>query len=198
MRNVHPEDIDALLPQTQCGLCGYGGCMPYAKALATEMAPINLCPPGGVPTLQKLGELLNENAQPFEAEMAEKAKPAATVNIREAECIGCVKCIKACPVDAIIGSAKQMHVVLKDSCTGCELCIPACPVDCIDIVAEEVQPTLDAINLKASLSRQRYQRRNERLHPALVAAAPAPKEDAAAKRKAYLEAALLRARAKRS
>lgn len=172
--------------------------MPYAKALATEMAPINLCPPGGVPTLQKLGQLLNENSQPFEVEMAEKAKPAATVKIREAECIGCAKCIKACPVDAIIGSAKQMHVVLKDSCTGCELCIPACPVDCIDIVVEAAPPALDAASLKATLSRQRYQRRNERLNPTLTAAAPTPTEDAATKRKAYLEAALLRARAKRS
>ena len=192
MRNIRPEEIDAILPQTQCGLCGYGGCMPYAKALATEMAPINLCPPGGVDTLQQLGLLLNEDPAPFAAEMAAKAKPATTVKIREAECIGCVKCIKACPIDAIIGSAKQMHSVLTDICTGCELCIPACPIDCIEIETTRALPD-------PALSRERYQRRHERLNAIALEAAPTPpREDAASKRKAYLEAALLRARTKRS
>lgn len=199
MRKATPTDIDALLPQTQCGLCGYGGCMPYANALATAGAPINLCPPGGVRTLQQLGELLNEDPKPFEAEMAAKAKPAAAVKIREAECIGCAKCIKVCPVDAILGSAKHMHVVLTDQCTGCELCIPACPVDCIDTVVEVTPKDPTDKALKANLSRQRFQRRNERLENLAAVAAPSkPIDDAATQRKAYLEAALLRARAKRS
>lgn len=169
--------------------------MPYANALATAEAAINLCPPGGVRTLQALGALLCKDPKPFEAEMAAKAKPAATVTIREAECIGCAKCIKACPVDAILGSAKHMHVVLTDQCTGCELCVPACPVDCIDIVPIKTPPHDAEKAFQANLSRQRFERRNERLER--LAAPLKPIDDAATKRKAYLEAALLRAKTKR-
>lgn len=161
MRNITPEQVDAILPQTQCGLCGHGGCMPYAEAMVYENAEINLCPPGGVATLKKLGELLEKDASPFIAEMQEKAKPPMIALIREAECIGCSKCIKACPVDAIIGAAKLMHTVITDECTGCELCVPACPVDCIDLIQTEEGP---ATNIsKALLARERFNSRNSRL-----------------------------------
>lgn len=157
-KNVSPEDIDALLPQTQCGLCGHGGCMPYAEAIVFENAPINLCPPGGTKTLQKLGQLLNVDPTPYVDAMRATEKPAMRAVVREAECIGCTKCIKVCPVDAIIGSAKQMHSVISDECSGCELCIPACPVDCIDmvVIGSEHQD-------KADQYRTRYQAREIRL-----------------------------------
>jgi Na+-translocating ferredoxin:NAD+ oxidoreductase subunit B len=128
------KEIDALLPQTQCGECGYPGCMPYAEALASGVASINLCPPGGVETVKALGALLHIDAVPFlEQAVSDTRKPSVAV-IREADCIGCTKCIKACPVDVIIGSAKQMHAIITHDCTGCGLCVAPCPVDCIDMV----------------------------------------------------------------
>jgi len=155
------EEIDALLPQTQCGQCGYGGCRPYAKAMQAGAA-INLCPPGGVETLQVLGQLLQQDPMPFWDEMVQKTSPNQTVVIREAECIGCTKCIQACPVDAIMGTAKQMHVVLAGDCNGCGLCIEPCPVDCMDVV---VLPTLSLDEKKAQWdkNRERYQAREQRL-----------------------------------
>src|SRR5205809_404568 len=122
MKNISVTDIDHVLPQTQCGLCGYKGCMPYAEALSRDEADINLCPPGGVKGLLTLAELLNKNPEPFLEQMQATAKPLLRAVIREAECIGCAKCIKACPVDAILGSGKLMHTVITDECTGCELC----------------------------------------------------------------------------
>src|SRR5437868_6342768 len=111
MSKPSPEQIDAILPQTQGGLCGYNGCMPYAQALAQEQATINLCPPGGVKGLLAIADIMNADPMPYLAEMEQKAKPYQVAFIREAECIGCTKCIQACPVDAIIGSAKSMHTV---------------------------------------------------------------------------------------
>lgn len=159
---IDKDAVNAILPQTQCGLCGYGGCKPYAKALCEDNAAINLCPPGGVETLKEIGRLLGKDATPYLDEMANKAKPPMIAKIRESECIGCTKCISACPVDAIIGSAKRMHVVLTDYCTGCELCIPPCPVDCIDMI------TIDTISKenkdgKRKLYRQLFERRETRL-----------------------------------
>ncbi len=110
--------------------------MPYAEALVYENAAINLCPPGGVTGLRKIGALLQQDPAPFETEMAAKTKPPLVAVIRENECIGCAKCIQVCPVDAIIGSAKSMHSVISDECTGCELCIPACPVDCMEMIPD--------------------------------------------------------------
>lgn len=161
MRNITPEQIDAVLPQTQCGLCGHGGCMPYAEAMVFENAEINLCPPGGVATMKKLGEILEKDATPHIEEMQAKAKPPLLAVIREAECIGCTKCIKVCPVDAIIGAAKSMHTVIADECTGCELCIPACPVDCIDLIETTVGPANNP--QKASAARVRFNSRNQRI-----------------------------------
>ncbi len=125
------EQINALLPQTQCGQCGYPGCRPYAEAIAAG-DKINKCPPGGEATIQALADLLDVEAEPLDAVEGEKPKMVAF--IREAECIGCTKCIQACPVDAIVGAARQMHTVIVSECTGCDLCVEPCPVDCIDMI----------------------------------------------------------------
>ena len=126
---ISVQAIDALLPQTQCGKCGHPGCKPYAEGIAAGEA-INKCPPGGNATMQALARLLQVPELPLE--LPEVAPQIAF--IREAECIGCTKCIQACPVDAIVGAAKLMHTVIRDECTGCELCVAPCPVDCIDIL----------------------------------------------------------------
>lgn len=124
------EQINALLPQTQCGQCSYPGCRPYAEAIAAG-EKINRCPPGGTATIQALADLLDVAVTPLDA--AEGEKTPAVAYIREAECIGCTKCIQACPVDAILGSARQMHTVIACECTGCDLCVEPCPVDCIEM-----------------------------------------------------------------
>lgn len=128
------EQIDALLPQTQCGQCGYAGCRPYAEAIAAGTADINQCPPGGDGGIQALAELLGVDPKPLNAEHGEHTEPRVAL-IDEQTCIGCTLCIQACPVDAILGAAKQMHTVIVDECTGCELCLAPCPVDCISMVA---------------------------------------------------------------
>ena len=125
--------INAQLPQTQCGLCGYAGCRPYARAIANGEADINRCPPGGEAVIQKLARLLKINTKPLDTSRGVSKAPTVAV-IDEARFIGCTLCIQACPVDAILGAAKQMHTVLRRDCTGCELCIPPCPVDCIDML----------------------------------------------------------------
>ena len=128
------ERIDRLLPQTQCGQCGFPGCRPYARAIARNEADINQCPPGGATGVRALAEALGRETKPVNP-LNGVEKSAVVALIREAECIGCTKCIQACPVDAIIGAPKLMHTVLADLCTGCELCVAPCPVDCIDLVA---------------------------------------------------------------
>ncbi|RMD01967.1 electron transport complex subunit RsxB [Aquitalea palustris] len=133
------DRIDALLPQTQCGQCGHAGCQPYAQALARGEDSINRCPPGGEDGIRKLAALLHTDYLPFAAD-APPPKPKAVALIDEATCIGCTLCIQACPVDAILGSAKQMHTVLADECTGCELCLAPCPVDCISMRPATSQP----------------------------------------------------------
>jgi electron transport complex protein RnfB len=126
------EQIDAVLPQTQCGQCGYPGCKPYAEAIA-EGDDINKCPPGGEATIKKLADLMGVGPKPLDAAHGEEDVKKVAF-IREDECIGCTKCIQACPVDAILGAAKHMHTVITDECTGCDLCVDPCPVDCIDMV----------------------------------------------------------------
>ncbi len=126
------EQIDAVLPQTQCGQCGYPGCKPYAEAIA-EGDDINKCPPGGEATIKKLADLMGVEPKPLDAAHGEEDVKKVAF-IREDECIGCTKCIQACPVDAILGAAKHMHTVITDECTGCDLCVDPCPVDCIDMV----------------------------------------------------------------
>ena len=127
------DQINQLLPQTQCGQCGYPGCKPYAEAIA-EGDKINKCPPGGEGTIQSLADLLGVEPEPLDAEHGAEKDVPTVAYIREDECIGCTKCIQACPVDAILGAAKQMHTVIVDECTGCDLCVEPCPVDCIDMI----------------------------------------------------------------
>ena len=122
--------IDQLLPQLQCGLCGYPGCKPYAQALFAGEAAINQCPPGGEELVQSLRVLLGAESAPAVEEFAEDQ----VALVDEQRCIGCFRCVQACPVDAIIGAPEMMHTVLAAECTGCKLCLPVCPVDCIDMV----------------------------------------------------------------
>lgn len=167
------QRIDALLPQTQCGKCGHPGCKPYAEGIANGEA-INKCPPGGDETIAGLARLLNVPV--VELDISRGPAPAQVAFIREAECIGCTKCIQACPVDAIVGAAKQMHTVLIDECTGCDLCVAPCPVDCIEmhpLPLNDVLPIvgdlatgleeLRARTAKRDHARQRFERRNARL-----------------------------------
>lgn len=141
------DKVNALLPQTQCTRCGYEGCKPYATAIA-EGAAINKCPPGGAATIRALSLLLAKPVLPLDPVHGVEG-PRTIAVIREAECIGCTKCIQACPVDAILGSAKQMHTVIESECTGCDLCVAPCPVDCIDMVP------LPALALAPALSEDR-------------------------------------------
>lgn len=127
------DKVDAILPQTQCGQCSFPGCRPYATAIANGEADINQCPPGGEATIAALAELLGLDPKPLNAEHG-AVKPKMVAIIDEARCIGCTLCIQACPVDAILGTTKQMHTVILSECTGCELCVAPCPVDCIDMV----------------------------------------------------------------
>lgn len=126
------DQIDAILPQQQCGKCGYPGCRPYAEAIANDEADINLCPPGGEAGMLALADLLDRDPQPLDAEHATE-KPIMLAVIDENNCIGCTLCIQACPVDAILGMSKHMHTVIASECTGCELCLAPCPVDCISM-----------------------------------------------------------------
>jgi electron transport complex protein RnfB len=132
------EKIDAILPQTQCGQCGFPGCKPYAEAIAKGEADINRCPPGGEEGVRRLAELLGVEPKPLGEGLEHKPKSVAVID--ENLCIGCTLCIQACPVDAIVGAAKQMHTVVPELCTGCELCVQPCPVDCIhmEVIKENV------------------------------------------------------------
>lgn len=168
------QRIDALLPQTQCGKCGHPGCKPYAEGLAKGEA-INKCPPGGNETIAALANLLQVPIIALDPERG--SAPPQVAFIREAECIGCTKCIQACPVDAIVGAAKLMHTVISAECTGCDLCVAPCPVDCIDLLplsaTSNIIPivggmaldaeTLDARSAKRNHARRRFELRNSRL-----------------------------------
>jgi Na+-translocating ferredoxin:NAD+ oxidoreductase subunit B len=166
------DAIDAILPQTQCTQCSYTGCRPYAEAIASGEADIDQCPPGGVAGIVELAALLGREIKPLNpANGIDKPRVVAWVD--EAICIGCTKCIQACPVDAIVGAAKLMHTVLTDECTGCELCIAPCPVDCIHLTpvpdavaerAEQLQPERRrAARARADHWRRRLRARQSRL-----------------------------------
>lgn len=133
------NSINELLPQTQCGECDYPGCQPYARAIVAGRANIDQCLPGGNQTIERIASLLGEDANPLDVDHP-LVPPSTVARIDESTCIGCVKCIRACPVDAIIGAAKQLHGVIESECTGCELCLAPCPVDCIrmEVVQEKV------------------------------------------------------------
>ncbi len=156
------EALDAVLPQTQCGLCGYAGCLPYADAMAGGAADINRCPPGGAAVIADLAHLLGRPAKPLDTRCGVTKTPAVAV-IDEAWCIGCTLCLQACPVDAIAGAAKVMHTVIAAHCTGCELCIPPCPVDCIQLVAAARPAGRVSRMAYADQSRRRYRARQARL-----------------------------------
>ncbi len=153
------DRIDALLPQTQCEQCGYHGCRPYAEAIARGEAPINRCPPGGAVGIAALATLLQRPVLPLDPEHGIE-KPRTLARIVEMDCIGCTKCIQACPVDAIVGAPKLMHTVIEDDCTGCELCVPACPVDCIVLLP---MPPRQIDPPHADAAREHFRRREARL-----------------------------------
>ena len=168
------QRIDALLPQTQCGKCGHPGCKPYAEGIASG-EPINKCPPGGNETISALADLLKVPV--LELDVSRGPAPAQLAYIREAECIGCTKCIQACPVDAIVGAAKLMHTVIVDECTGCDLCVAPCPVDCIEMRPLPLATVLPIVGglafspeeqqaraAKRNHARRRFEQRNARLH----------------------------------
>ncbi|WP_449106215.1 electron transport complex subunit RsxB [Pseudomonas mohnii] len=167
------QRIDALLPQTQCGKCGHPGCKPYAEGIANG-EPINKCPPGGSETINALAELLHVPV--LELDISRGSAPAQIAYIREAECIGCTKCIQACPVDAIVGATKLMHTVIIDECTGCDLCVAPCPVDCIEMHPLPISTVLPIVGglafsleeqrartAKRNRARRRFEQRNARL-----------------------------------
>jgi Na+-translocating ferredoxin:NAD+ oxidoreductase subunit B len=203
IKKYSPIDIDKLLPQTQCGLCEYSGCFPYAEAISQGEAPINKCLPGGVRVLKQLGELLSVDPSPYWNDMLDKQKMPSVASIDENLCIGCVKCIQACPVDAIIGSAKMMHTVLTSACTGCELCVPVCPMDCIHMY--EIPTIEDPViqQARAEQARDHYYRRRRRLQIDIVEEKKRyvekvnPTVQASDPKKAYIEAALLRVKQKK-
>jgi len=155
--------IDALLPQTQCTRCGFPTCRAYADAIATHEADIDRCPPGGDDGVAALALLLGIEAKTLDPKYGREDPPRVAL-IDEAICIGCTKCIQACPVDAIVGAAKRMHTILADECTGCELCLPPCPVDCIALVPIAVAPLpRSAVMARAAHARERYVARSARL-----------------------------------
>jgi electron transport complex protein RnfB len=212
------ERIDALLPQTQCTKCGFAGCRPYAEAIAAGDAGIERCPPGGNAGAQRLASLLGrEPVAPDPARGVPGVERVAVID--ETRCIGCTLCIQACPVDAIVGAARRMHTVLDEQCTGCERCVAPCPVDCIAMVSlEDARARGHAVaerpethwEARARYWRGRFEARRERLvrerlereqRLAAKAAhklATLPSDDpAAARKRAVVEAALARARARR-
>jgi electron transport complex protein RnfB len=140
---VSARDIDALLPQTQCTRCGYGGCRPYAEAIAAGLAGINQCPPGGAATIEALARLLGRAPVPLNPANGSEG-PELVAQIDEEACIGCARCLPPCPVDAILGAQRQMHTVVLALCTGCELCVAPCPVDCIAMVPRASLPAAPA------------------------------------------------------
>ena len=152
------EKIDAILPQTQCTLCGFQGCMPYAEAIAAGEAAINRCPPGGDAGIHALSNLLGVKFIALDTTRGVH-QPHRVAVIDEDVCIGCGKCLKPCPTDAIIGTNKFMHTVVASLCTGCELCIPPCPVDCIRMVQNPAFPVM----MNADEARARYRFHQSRL-----------------------------------
>jgi electron transport complex protein RnfB len=195
--------VDDLLPQTQCTQCGHGGCLPYAQAIVTEGAPINRCPPGGAQGIAALAAHTGQAIRPLDPTCGQEA-PRHGVRIIGDLCIGCTKCIQACPVDAIVGAHRRMHAVIPELCTGCDLCIAPCPVDCIERIPVEGDPRWGPP--QAHAARSRYQRRALRLRRVSIdqqqrreARGQQDLQEPALdqRKRAVIEAALARARARR-
>lgn len=187
------DAIDDLLPQTQCGQCGYAGCRPYAEAMAAGTAAINQCPPGGDEVIAEIAARLGVTTLPLNTTHGFSAPPAVA-RIKESECIGCTLCLAACPVDAIVGARKLMHTVIAAECTGCALCLPPCPVDCIVIETtgaehDRHQQRIDAPRLRERFkAHQLRHAERERLRRDRAAST------AAARKKTIIDKALARAK----
>lgn len=212
MTGALADRIDAILPQTQCTKCGYEGCRPYAEAIAAGEAAINRCPPGGAAGIARLAEISGAAPAPLDPACGSEG-PLRVARIVASLCIGCTKCISACPVDAIIGAPRRMHTVAEALCSGCDLCVPACPVDCISMEPPRHREALWQPR-DAAAARERFERRLERLRaegleqerrlerhavaPAIVAGAPGegspPPQGANDRRRALIDAAVRRAR----
>ena len=156
------EKILAFLPQTQCELCQHPGCRPYAEAIVNGVDHIGQCHPGGLTTLHAIADIMAEDPSPWEQVVADQYKAPSTVIIDPEQCIGCTKCIQACPVDAIIGRSKTLHAVITTECTGCDLCLPACPMDCMHSLPAPT-PSAATQSSHAKSHRRRYEQRNKRL-----------------------------------
>jgi electron transport complex protein RnfB len=202
--NNMEDKVEAVLPQTQCGKCGYPGCRPYATAIVNKEADINRCPPGGEEGIRDLANLLGVEFKPFDSDVV--LRPLSVAFIDEKICIGCTLCLQACPVDAISGASKQMHTIIAPLCTGCELCVAPCPVDCISMLPLPQQIlTRNNKRAAAEAARERFQFRLERIErdkrekaeklaqkeQAAAKSAATPKADA----QALIQAAMERAKA---
>jgi Na+-translocating ferredoxin:NAD+ oxidoreductase subunit B len=188
------DQIDAVLPQTQCTRCGYPDCRTYAQAVAKGEAAINRCPPGGMDGVARLAALTGQPVRPLDSACGLEG-PLTVAVIDEAWCIGCTLCLKACPVDCIVGTHKQMHTVIEAHCTGCELCLPACPVDCIslDIVTPGQTGWQAWTPAQADAARSRYLGHKQRSSPVRIVETSGPTE----RKQSVIEAVLARARAQR-
>jgi electron transport complex protein RnfB len=188
------DQIDAVLPQTQCTRCGYPDCRTYAQAVAKGEAAINRCPPGGMDGVARLAALTGQPVRPLDSACGLEG-PLTVAVIDEAWCIGCTLCLKACPVDCIVGTHKQMHTVIEAHCTGCELCLPACPVDCIslDIVTPGQTGWQAWTPAQADGARSRYLGHKQRSSPVRIVETSGPTE----RKQSVIEAVLARARAQR-
>jgi Na+-translocating ferredoxin:NAD+ oxidoreductase subunit B len=211
------DTLDAVLPQTQCTRCGYPDCRGYAQAMADGQAAINRCPPGGAEGVARLARITGQDTLPLDPACGQEG-PRAVAEIDEAWCIGCTLCIKACPVDCILGASKRMHVVIDGPCTGCELCVPACPVDCIRMVPVTglrtgwdawSAPQADDARRRYAFHQFRFERERQENDERLAAKAahkladlPAHTQhtdpEVIARKRAVIEAALARARSRRS
>ncbi|MGE0558632.1 MAG: RnfABCDGE type electron transport complex subunit B [Burkholderiales bacterium] len=194
--NPDADAVDALLPQTQCGLCGHHGCRPYAEAIAGGTAAINRCPPGGDELIAEIATLLGIAALPLDTACGTTMPPAAAF-INEAACIGCALCITACPVDAIVGARRRMHTVIAAECTGCALCLPPCPVDCITLEPTGA-PRDRAAQRNASLHlKKRHESHLQRLRERQeIKRAQRAAADAIARKRETVARAVIRARAR--
>ncbi|MBL8498973.1 MAG: electron transport complex subunit RsxB [Nitrosomonas sp.] len=209
MNQLLIEQIDALLPQTQCGKCGFPGCRPYAEAIAAGRVDINQCPPGDQEGIRKLAQLLGVPSKPLNTSHGFPRPGKVVARIDEQLCIGCTFCTRVCPVDAIVGAGKQMHTVIAAECTGCELCIAPCPMDCISLIPAAEKTGDIRQKLAADSARSRYQFRLQRLAREKQINPKAPKSKAIAqpkitptaaeeRKRAIVQAALKRAMAIRA